>query len=117
VNDVDPTLVYLDRAPIAENIREVIAEKENIDKEEEKKEEKKEGEKEKEKEVPIPEAAPAPTKAQPNTATANKPAKEAKTRKCKETEELYEDRCLKKCTEDEFRNPVTKRCNKTKKNK
>jgi mRNA capping enzyme len=38
-----------------------------------------------------------------------------KTRKCKPTEELVDDRCLKKCDEDQFRNPVTKRCNKTKK--
>lgn len=38
-----------------------------------------------------------------------------KTRKCKATEELVDDKCLKKCDEDQVRNPVTKRCNKTKK--
>jgi hypothetical protein len=112
VNDVDPTLVFLDREPILEKEREVLAEekeKENIDKPEEN---------EAPTPVQVPVQAQVPTNPQPKTSTtANKPAKEAKTRKCKETEELYEDKCLKKCTEDEFRNPVTKRCNKTKKNK
>ena len=37
-----------------------------------------------------------------------------KTRKCKETEELVDDKCLKKCEPNQVRNQVTKRCNKKK---
>jgi mRNA (guanine-N7-)-methyltransferase len=92
IRDVDATLVELDATPIIER-------------------------KEREIEEPIiaePEAAPAPA---PVPAPAPAPTKQKKTRKCKENEELVDDRCLKKCGEDEIRNPVTKRCNKTKKNK
>jgi hypothetical protein len=93
IRDVDATLVVLDSSPIEDRKERTVIEKEQ----EEEKEQEKEEEIVKE---PI----------------ADK-SKKNKTRKCKESEELIDDRCLKKCNEDEFRNPVTKRCNKTKKNK
>jgi hypothetical protein len=98
VTDVDPTLVRLDRSPITEKEKQVEMEKEL--------EEKKKLEEQEE------EAPQKKEEAAPKTATASK-----KTRKCKETEELVDDVCRVKCKEGEFRNPVTKRCNKTKKAK
>lgn len=97
VRDVDANLVVLDATPI---------------------EERKEASEIEEKPVPAlePEQEPEPVPATA-PAPAPAPAKKNKTRKCKETEELVDEKCLKKCTEDEIRNPVTKRCNKTKKNK
>jgi hypothetical protein len=108
VRDVDPLLVSLDRTPIQE--KEEMPEREEA--------EKKEVEKEVEENVIQPEPEPEPEPEQPKPpVAATEPEKKRKTRKCKETEELVDDRCLKKCTEEEHRNPVTKRCNKTKKNK
>lgn len=51
----------------------------------------------------------------PEIEKEQKPKPIRKTRKCKPTEELVDEKCLKKCDEDQVRNPVTKRCNKTKK--
>lgn len=115
IRDVDPLLVSLDRTPISE--REEKREEIELEKEETKiKTPEPEPEPEPHK-VPTPEPAPAPVPEPTKPAIQPKPAKETRTRKCKETEELVDGRCLKKCNEGEFRNPSTNRCNKTKKNK
>jgi len=113
IRDVDPLLVSLDRTPIKER----EAEKEEAEKEEAEKEEAEKEETEKEIEEIIVEPVVAAPATVPAPAPVPEPEKKRKTRKCKETEELVDDRCLKKCEENEVRNPVTKRCNKTKKNK
>jgi hypothetical protein len=118
IRDVDPLLVALDRTPIVEKeVEKVEREAEKKEEKEAEKKEEKEEEKKEEKEAEEPIVQPPPPPPPKPTAVPAEPEKKKKTRKCKDTEELVEDRCLKKCEENEYRNPTTKRCNKTKKNK